>query len=307
MTDKNEVAIFEEIRKEMSVTDKFEYRVPISMVLGRGLCSKTESFGGKTLQENAERVDHALKAADELQSVWNRSHTQWTWRHLNLSYHNPWKNIRQISAELSAKKGAMNSAKWGQLKSEIKIKKIEEELASPDCTYWREVELKVKLAELKEGMAEGIVYIEGAMKDILALDNLYQQMKKQLSDFDEEDMEKSESKAHLSRSLVQCIRDVRQTGSITKGEQEYMEQIGVNPSKIQQLIRGYVEKEAQSENWDTRDLHEFVQVVVDDLIDNFKVDVNRMAMMGFEPNYMEGISHDKKIAKLEKIDLETDV
>ena len=298
MTEKkNDVAIYEEIRKDLVITDGSEYKVPMAMVFGRGTLAKTESFGGRSLIENSEMVDKALMNTADLQNIWNHSHTQWTWRHINLSYHSPWKNMRQIAAEMASKRSALNEAKWRQIRNEIKIKKMEEQLNSGDLDYWKEVELKVKLAEMREGLAEGMSYIEGAMKDVLALNELYEQLKEQCNNFNEEDVEKEESRAHLKRSLVQCIRDVRQGGSITKGEQEYLEQIGVNPSKMQMLIRKYVqEEEQQTESWDTTGLYEFVDGVVSDLIDNMKVDVQRMAHMGFKPEYKEGISYDKKIA-----------
>jgi hypothetical protein len=140
------------------------------------------------------------------------------------------------------------------------------------------------------------------------LTELYEQVQDQIKEFDEEDMEKSESKAHLKRSLVQCIRDVRQQGHITKGEQEYMEQIGVNPSKIQGLIRAYVQEEANSTDWGTQGLYDFVDGVVNELIDDHKVDVERMAIMGFRPEHVEGISYTKKIGgQLEHKSEDTDI
>lgn len=295
-----ELAIFEEIRKDITLTDGSEYKVPVAAVFGRGTLAKTESFGGRTLAENSQLVDTALANTQDLQNIWNRSHTQWSWKHLNLSYHSPYKNMRQIAAEVTNKKAALNEAKWRQVKNEVKIRKLEERLSQPNLEYWEEVEGKVKLAQLREGMAEGSLYIEGAMKDVLALNDLYEQLKAQVSDFSEEDVEREESKSHLKRSLVQCIRDVRQSGNITKGEQEYMEQIGVNPGKIQRMIREYVAEEAVSDSWDTNGLHDFVDHVVSNLIDNCKVDEIKMNRMGFKQEATTGLSFDKKIALLNK-------
>lgn len=298
--DTKELAIFEEIRKDITLTDGSEYKVPVAAVFGRGTLAKTESFGGRTLAENSQLVDTALANTQDLQNIWNRSHTQWSWKHLNLSYHSPYKNMRQIAAEVTSKKAALNEAKWRQVKNEVKIRKLEERLSASGLEYWEEVEGKVKLAQLREGMAEGSLYIEGAMKDVLALNDLYEQLKAQVSDFSEEDVEREESKSHLKRSLVQCIRDVRQSGNITKGEQEYMEQIGVNPGKIQRMIREYVAEEAVSDSWDTNGLHDFVDHVVSNLIDNCKVDEIKMNRMGFKQEATTGLSFDKKIALLNK-------
>ena len=37
----------------------------------------------------------------------------------------------------------------------------------------------------------------------------------------------------------------------SKGEQEYLEQIGANPAKLQAVMRGFVEHETKCEDWST--------------------------------------------------------
>lgn len=296
--EKKGLAIFEEIRKDLATTS--DLKVPMSYVFGRGTIQGTQSFGNTSLSVNSEKVDKALQNVDELQSIWNHSHTQWTWRHLNLSYHEPYKNMRQIAAEMARKKAALNEAKWKHVEAEIKIRKIEEELQKEGLDYWREVELKVKLTKLKEGLAEGSTYIEGAMKDVLTLNHLFEELKSKISDFSEYDIEKQETKGHLKRSIVQCIRDVRQAGCISKGEQEYVEQIGVNPMKLQALLRAYVENEAKQDTWDVSGLYEFVDKLADELADVYKVDAARMRLQGFSNEPIEDFSYSNKVALLKK-------
>lgn len=295
------IAVYEEIRRDLTIHGG-PVKVPMAMVFGRGLVGDAPSFGGRSLVENTVQVDQALANVGELQNIWNHSHSQWTWRHLNLSYHSPHKNMRQIAAEISSKKSALNEAKWRQIENEIKIRKTEDELAkgqeSGQIDYWREVELKVKLAKLKEGMAEGTTYIEGAMKDVLALNELFEQLKAKVNNFSEEDIEREETKAHLKRSLVQSIRDVRQSGSITKGEQEYLEQIGVNPMKVQKLIRAYVQSEEEADEWDTSVLFKFVDSLTDELTDVYKVDQVRMDYQGFKSESNPLYSYSNKLALL---------
>ena len=301
MTEKkNEIAVFEEIRKDLDITrDISDFKVAMSDVFGKGSLAVKESFGGVTFKDNSEKVDVAIQNTNELHNIWNHSHTQWMWKHLNLSWHAPLKNMRQISAEISRKKGALNEAKWKHVQNEVKIKKIEEELSKPELLdYWREVDLKIKLAQLQEGLAEGSTHIEGAMKDILALNELFEQLKSKVSSFSEEDVEKEETKTHLKRSIVQCIRDIRQGGSITKGEQEYLEQIGVNPMKMQNILREYVKAEAAADTWDVSGLYEFVDGVVEELAERHQVDKVRMNLQGFESEAIGNITYDNKVAHL---------
>lgn len=304
---KKEVALYESVTKDIVATPAQEFTLPISQVLGRGLAVKEESFGGRSLVENAQMVDKAIANTNELQNIWNHSHSQWTWKHINLSYHSPWKNMRQIAAEVSSKKRALNDAKWRQVENEMRMRKLEEKLADESLLdYWEAVKLKIKLAKMKEGIAEGTVIIEGAMKDILALNDMYEQLKGKVSDFSEADVEREESKAHLKRSLVQCIRDVRQSGSITKGEQEYMEQIGVNPGKMQRMIKDYVRDEEKTEDWTSKGLYDFVDHVVEELIDVVEVDKIRMDIMGFEHESRDDITYDTKVAKVELLEHQED-
>jgi len=294
-----ELSVFEEIRKDITVKENL--KVPISYVFGRGTTGNLPSFGGSTLNENSAKVDQALANVGDLQNIWNRSHSQWSWKHLNLSYHAPMKNMRQIAAEIARKKSALNEAKWKHVEAEIKIRKIEEELQNGlnnGMDYWREVELKVKLAKFKEGLVDGMSYIEGAMKDVLMLNELYEQLKSKVANFTEEEVEREETKSHLKRSIVQSIRDVRQFGCISKGEQEYLEQIGVNPMKIQLVLKAYVESEANQNTWDVSGLYEFVDKLTDELADTYKVDAARMQLQGFNTDIFSDYSYTNKVALL---------
>lgn len=291
-----QVAVFEEIRKNTDIVAKDELKVPMSMVFGHGTVGDVASFGGNTLLENTKEVDAALQNVGELQNIWNHSHSQWDWKHLNLHYHSPYKNMRQLSAEIARKKSALNEAKWRHIKAEVKVKKLEEKLTDPNIEYWDEVDTKIKLAQKKEQLAEGIIIIEGAMKDVLALNELYEQLKSKVNSFSEEDFEKEETKNHLKRSLVQSIRDVRMTGAITKGEQEYLEQIGVNPSKVQNLLRDYVAKESEQESWDVSELYEFVDRLTNELTEVHKVDQKRMELQGFSHESNPNLSYINTLA-----------
>ena len=191
-----EITVFDQVKRELDIQrDPMEFKVPLSDIFGKTSLAPKASFGQVTFKENIDKVDQALANVGDLQNIWNHSHTQWMWKHINLSWLSPHKNMRQISAEVSRKKGALNEAKWKHIQNELKIKKIEEELSKPEqLTKWREIELNIKLAQMREGLAEGATHIEGAMKDILALNEIYEQLKARLSDFSEEDIEAEEQK-----------------------------------------------------------------------------------------------------------------
>lgn len=260
------------------------------------------SFGGNDLQENLKKTETALAELKPLQSIWNHSHSQWMWKHLNLSYLHPLKNMRQIAAEIARKEGALEQARWKYAQKQVRAAKLEEEINS-DLDKWTQATKEVALGKLTSEMGQVLTLVNGCMKDILTLHDLYKQLKKQLGEIDENDVEAEESKAHLQRSLVQSVRDVRERGAITKGEQEYLEQIGVNPGKVQKLIRNYVEAEQSDEaDWSTDGLLDFIRSLSDELIDKGKVDQRRMLKQGFStfhnPEFSQGNTngqHDNKV------------
>lgn len=300
----NEIQLFENISNNLISENCDEFCVPMNYVFGEGTLGDIQSFGNSTLKDNSLKVHEALVNTQELEQIWNRSHTQWTWKHLNLHYHAPLNNMRQISAEISAKKAALNEAKWKVVKNEIKIQKIKNKLENSDLDRWKEIELKTKLMYLKESLAEGIKYIEGAMKDILTLNDIFNQIKERIGEFDETDIEKEETISHLKRAIVQCIRDVRQFGSITKGEQEYIEQIGVNPSKLQIILRNYIDLESKIEEFDIRVLHQFVDELAKELCEVHKVDKILMETKGFNCNSNPDFSYKNKISEIKERDID---
>jgi hypothetical protein len=297
-TESKELTLVDRIANDLIPNDGSAIKVPLSSVFGKGVLTKTESFGGRSLVENADRVDRAIEEMRPLHNIWNHSHSQWDWKHITLSWYSDYGNMKKIEAEMQRKRAALNETKWRIIKNEIKMKKLEEELAmlNPEADYWRIIDLKVKITEHREGIAEGIIMVEGAMKDVLALKDLYDSLKERVSNFTEEDFEKEESKSHLKRSVSQCLRDIRQFGFITKGEQEYLEQIGVNPGKALVLFRKYIEAEANDDAWDNSNLIKFIEDFVNDMIDNHKVDYHRILAMGFRQEPIAELGYTKPVA-----------
>jgi len=260
--------------------------VTISEVFNTSDMANVKSFGNLTLAENAKKVDIAIANVAETERIWNRSHSQWTWRHINLSYAAPMKNLRQVSAEMTRKREALEEAKWNYLKNEIKLKQKEERLDKEKDILKKQL-LEIDIAQLKSGMANGMKYVEGAMKDVLTLSNLYDDLKENYKDYSEQDFEKEEARSHLKRSLVQCLRDVRQSGRITKGEQEYLEQIGVNPGKIHLDMAAFLEYEQKIDDYTIKPMYEFLDAMCEKLLDQLKVDEVRMSLQGLRNHYDE--------------------
>lgn len=218
------------------------------------------SFGGKTLSENALKVNDIFEKTNELHQIFNHPMTQWAWKNLNLTNQSDYRNIRQVAAELASKKRALSSAKWKFLENEIKIMELEDQIRiyeeamklelNNKFTQFDIMKKKLEILQIKEAMDESLIYIEGAMKDVLIINDTFAILSQKYEHFSEEDFEKEEAKSNLLRSLSQSLRDVRERGAITKGEQEYLEQIGVNPSKVQIDMIDFITKIESNEKTD---------------------------------------------------------
>lgn len=297
-SDKNELTVYEKIRDDIDLIEVSEFNLPLAEVFSDDNNGYISSFGGRSLQENAELVDLAIKNTDDLKNVFNSPHTQWVWKHIVLNHESDINNMRQISMEISTRKSSLRAAKWDHIRRQVSIRKLEERLEKGDLDYWGEIETKISLAQRKESLNYGVSLIDGAMKDILALNEVYEELKSRVSDFNEYDYQKEEPKHQLMKSLTQCIRDIRQGGFITKGEQEFLEQCGANPSKIQKILQEYVIKEEESTRWDNRELKAFVRKLAQELIEDHKISEIQSALYGFTDEPNEYLTKNENVALL---------
>ena len=146
--------------------------------------------------------------------------------------------MRQISAEMNRKRMAMSEAKFGYMKklAEIKIKRAEM-LDEEDEN--KKLLLEIESAELESQVKEGLIKIEGAMKEVETLAEMHDQLKEKLGDITEEEFEKAQVQAHIKRAVMQAVRDVKECGKIKTGNAEYIEQSGLSTSAISRETVSY--------------------------------------------------------------------
>ena len=188
-------------------------------------------------------VESALTQVEKSFAIWNRSHSNYQWKSLVVgSHYTPLRRLRQISAEISNKKNAMEEAKYKYLErtklAEIKRDKAENENDKLQKEY---LLLQADKYDATAKMIEK-PYL-GAIKDILALSDLYSSIEKGIIEkygkLDEETFEIEEAKYWVMRSFAQSLRDIRQSGVILGGNQELLEQIGLDPFVIHKLLVEY--------------------------------------------------------------------
>ena len=219
------------------------------------------SYGGKSLQTNLKAADETIAKLNYTNKIWNKSGSQWMLKHLTCSQADGWLRLRQIGAEMSRKRMALNEAKFGYLKKKMKIGVKREEMDDASPANYRLLE--VEIMELESQMQEVMVKVEGALKEVQTLSGMHDSLKEHLGEISEEEFEKAQTKGHIKRAMQQSIREVRECGRIKTGNQEYLEQSGVCVTHAFGLITDYLEQEKNAKN--TTLLHSFLDAVAEEL------------------------------------------
>jgi hypothetical protein len=242
--------------------------------------AQQKSYGGKTLQQNLENAEKAIAKVQYTERIWDRSRSQWMLKFLTCSNADGWLRMRQISAEMDRKRRALQEARFSYMKklTEVKIK-LEDMLEEKNEN--KKLLLEIEVAETEYNVAETLVKVEGAMKEIETLGQMHDELKARLGDITEEEFEKAQTKSHIKRAVTQAIREVKECGKIKCGNAEYLEQSGLSTTAVLKDIFIFLEEESQAGVEDTSMLHTFL----DKMADKYKGAVIQQAeWLGFDPN-----------------------
>ena len=221
------------------------------------------SYGGKSLQTNLKAADETIAKLNYTNKIWNKSGSQWMLKHLTCSQADGWLRLRQIGAEMSRKRMALNEAKFGYLKKKMKIGVKREEMDKASPANYRLLE--VEIMELESQMQEVMVKVEGALKEVQTLSGMHDSLKEHLGEISEEEFEKAQTKGHIKRAMQQSIREVRECGRIKTGNQEYLEQVGVSVGYALTLIEEFLSQEKELKVTNTSLLYDFLDKVAEEL------------------------------------------
>tara|TARA_Y100000310_G_scaffold318292_1_gene372172 strand:- start:63 stop:872 length:810 start_codon:yes stop_codon:yes gene_type:complete len=236
------------------------------------------SYGGNDLATNIENAEKAIAKVQYTERIWNKSRSQFMLKHLTCSQADGWMRLRQVSAEMARKRMALSEAKYGYMekitRAEIKRGKIPQ-----DETMTLESRLlEIQAAKLESQAQEALVKMEGAMKEVETLAQMHDSLKEILGDINEEEFEKAQVQAHIKRAIMQATREVRESGVIKAGNQEYLEQCGVCVTTAFKEIQNFLKQENEMNLMNTSLLHQFVDDFATRYRDTSKI---QMKWLGF--------------------------
>jgi len=192
------------------------------------------------------KTEKALAKCEDSMAIWNRSKSCTQVRTLLIgSEYSPTRRLSQVVSELQRKKEAMIEAKHNVLKRKAEAKVKEEEAAKMKGA--KRILLLIEAASLRELVPMVKKYYIGAMREVLELtrlhDSLVAQIESKYGKLDEEIYEREENRYWIRRSFAQSLRDMRQIGRISIGEQALLEKLGLNPSHVQARLKLFLGKE----------------------------------------------------------------
>lgn len=264
----------EEVVNEKSAEEKSTELVVRSF----GAIVEHKSYGGKSLVENLHNADLAVKKVQYTERIWDRSRSQFMIKNLTCSQADDWTRLRQISAEMCRKRQALSEAKFGFMETQVKVKMKRKKILEEDDELKKEL-LEIQANKLENQNAEILVKVEGALKEIETLAKMHDDLKSRMGDITEEEFERAQVKSHIKRAMTQSIREVRESGVIKCGNQEYLEQVGVCVSSARSEINKYLEQERNTGVSNTSLLHSFV----DDFADRYEPVAKQQAdFLGFD-------------------------
>lgn len=247
-----------------------------------------KSYGGKTLQENLESVDLAIKRVQYTERIFDRSRSQWMLKFLTCSNTDGWLRLRQISAEMFSKRSALSHAKFSYLKKQTEAKIKRDDMLAEGLSENKKLLLEIEAAELDSQISEIFVKMEGAMKECETLAQMHDQLKEKLGDITEEEFEKAQTRSHISRAVSQAIREVKEVGKIKCGNAEYLEQSGLNTTEVLKDIFIFLNEEEKAGVLDTSMLHIFLNKMADKYEG---AAIQQAEWLGFNPNVDKNLTH----------------
>lgn len=204
------------------------------------------------IAERMEEINRGLNA-------FSKTNTQFVSLGLTLSEATPERNIRQIHAQIESKRGALSEAQFRLLKQQNDLKRkmlrkqeiLDAEVGQgkkyPSEDY-KDLDIEridIDIEEIKSKMVDGRVHVEQAIKEIGMYQDAYDDIVESfgLQDWDEVDMENADVTYNLRRCFLQSLRSCRQIGHINEPNQEWLEQLGINPSFVQFEMIQFLETE----------------------------------------------------------------
>lgn len=189
------------------------------------------------------RIEQGMAEQRRIAAIFGRSNSQATVKLMSLTMlaAAPYRLLRQCAAEIERRQQALTEAALKLRRAQLEARQAREDA---DAMTGTARELRLLDAEEKEHqIAASRTYVEGALKDIAALQDAYDQIRQAhgiRDGWDEGDFEAGEIEHHLKACFKLAYRDLMHTGRVSSAACEYAEQFGVHPAVLHRRAAEYI-------------------------------------------------------------------
>lgn len=189
------------------------------------------------------RIESGMVEQRRIGRIFGRQNSQTTAKLMSLTMiaAAPYRQLRQCAAEIERRQQALAENALKLRRSKLEAQQAREEAETLDGIA-RELRL-LDAQEKEHGIASSRVYIEGALKDIAALQDAYEQIRQAhgiRENWDEADFEAGEIENHVKACFKLAYRDLMHTGRVSSAACEYAEQFGIHPAVLHRRAAEYI-------------------------------------------------------------------
>lgn len=212
-------------------------------------------FELKTIDKQAlEKISSFMPEINRATNSFGKTQSQFMNNVMTVSHHSALRNLRQVCSEIERRRMALKENTFKMKKQIIELLQKREDLSKLENieeNKYKILTLQVEIEELESGIADGRLYLEGALKTILSYQMAYQDIMTSHNipeNWDESTFEEAEEEHHIKKAFQQAHADMISTGRIGQGNHEYMWQCGINPQSAFNDLMRYISYENQKYN-----------------------------------------------------------
>ena len=207
-----------------------------------------------------------------------KTNSQFEKSFFTLTHQTPYRNLKQILAEINKIRGNLKGTDTKLRKDVIRLAKLKEKIKNCSDKYKKAL-LQIELEDKQSNLADSRLFVEGAIKELYHLQQLFEEIKANhgIKDLDEIDVEEAEEEYHIKRGFEQAYQNMNDNSvSMGLAEQEYLLQNGINPvqAKLDIVARiNEVQQEAQyrlNQNDNSRITMDGHYKWLDDMVEKYK-------------------------------------
>ena len=182
------------------------------------------------------KISERMVEIDRANLTAGKRNTQTTTQLMTLTMltDSPYRRLRQILAQIEKKRGALEEAYFKHQKVMLEMEEWKEK---------GDALSQIKINEAVVGIERSKKYLDGALREIGALQDAYEEIRINNDIpvlWDEKHAEIDEINHHVRQVFRQAHRDMVMTNRISQGNAEYMEQYGIHLQTAQRIIGDYI-------------------------------------------------------------------